>query len=202
MRLTLLSLTSVFLLAAVACNEQASSSSTAQAETPPEPAAEAEPATEEEPAESKPRATASAAAKPDTEQPEVAAKQPAPAPSPEATTQPKPAANKPAPAKKPQGPVVGETSQVAAAAQADPGYKCNEKYPTKFVTAGGSNVSYPTPKPKGGCSGDSAVVQVPFVPTAAGAGAVAGTLQYSICTAEKCVIKKKPMSVAFTAHAK
>jgi len=117
-----------------------------------------------------------------------------------AGTTPKPASE---PEKKgPTGPTVGKTSTVVASVKADPGYKCNDAYPHKFVTAGGSNVKYPDPKPKGGCAGKHAIsVPVPYIPTAAGSGSVSGTLRYGICDEAKtnCRVVKKQMSLPFTA---
>jgi hypothetical protein len=110
----------------------------------------------------------------------------------------------PKPETKPTGPVVGKPWQVVASVAADPGYKCNEKYRHKFVTSGGTNVTYPTPKPFGSCAGKRAIaVNVPFVPTAAGPGTVSGTLRYGICDDAKtnCRIVKKPMTLAFKAAA-
>jgi len=105
---------------------------------------------------------------------------------------------------KPTGPVVGKQASVTASAQADPGYHCNEAYPHKFVTKGGSNVSYPVERPKGACAGDTTVaVSVPYIPQAAGPGTVAGTLRYGICDdgGTNCVIKKRPLTLSFTASA-
>jgi len=102
----------------------------------------------------------------------------------------------------PTGPTVGKTSTVVASAKAEAGYHCNDAYPHKFVTAGGSNVKYPDPKPKGGCAGKDAIaVSVPYIPTAAGAGSVSGTLKYGICDEAKtnCRIVKKQLTLPFTA---
>jgi nicotinate-nucleotide--dimethylbenzimidazole phosphoribosyltransferase len=107
------------------------------------------------------------------------------------------------PAEKPKGPVVGQPSQLTASAAADPGYKCNDAYPHKFITSGGSNVTYPDPKPRGACAGKKGVaVSVPFVPTAAGPGSIAGELRYGICDegGTNCVVKKKQVTLSFTAN--
>ena len=93
---------------------------------------------------------------------------------------------------------------MVASIAADPGYKCNDAYPHKFVTSGGTHVTYPNPKPTGACSGKRAIaVSVPFVPTAAGPGSVSGTLRYGICDDAKtnCRIVKKAMTLPFTAAA-
>lgn len=88
-----------------------------------------------------------------------------------------------------------------ASAQADAGYHCNEDYPNKFTTTGGTNVTYPDPKPRGACAGDRVVVTIPIVPTAAGPGTVVGTLSYGICDDKKtsCLMKKKDVTLAFDA---
>lgn len=90
---------------------------------------------------------------------------------------------------------------MVASADADPGYHCNSDYPNKFTTSGGTNVTYPDPKPRGSCAGNKVVVSVPIVPTAAGPGTVVGTLSYGICDDSKtsCLMKKKEVTLSFVA---
>jgi len=120
-----------------------------------------------------------------------------------AATKPEPSASAVAttgtgPAK---GPTAGKPWQVVASADADAGYHCNAEYPSKFTTTGGTNVTYPDPKPRGSCAGNRVVVSIPIVPTAAGPGTVVGTLAYGICDDSKtnCQTKKKEMTLTFTA---
>lgn len=100
-----------------------------------------------------------------------------------------------------KGPQAGKPWQVVASAEAESGYHCNSEYPNKFRTSGGTNVTYPDPNPKGGCAGNSVVVSIPIVPTAAGPGTVTGTLSYGICDDSKtnCKTLKKEMTLSFTA---
>lgn len=101
----------------------------------------------------------------------------------------------------PKGPTAGKPWQLVASADADAGYHCNSDYPNMFRTSGGTNVTYPDPKPKGGCAGNRVVVNIPIVPTAAGPGTVVGTLSYGICDDSKtnCQTKKKEVTLTFTA---
>lgn len=103
----------------------------------------------------------------------------------------------------PTGPVVGKPWQLSTAVQADPGYKCNDEYPHKFTTSGGTNVSYPDPKPRGACAGKGVAVTIPFIPTAAGPGTIKGTFSYGICDEKKtsCLMKKQEISLPFVATA-
>lgn len=109
----------------------------------------------------------------------------------------------PAVAAQPTGPVVGKPWQLSTAVQADPGYKCNDEYPHKFTTSGGTNVSYPDPKPRGACAGKGVAVTIPFIPTAAGPGTIKGTFSYGICDEKKtsCLMKKQEISLPFVATA-
>jgi hypothetical protein len=109
----------------------------------------------------------------------------------------------PAVAAAPTGPVVGKPWQLSTAVQADPGYKCNDEYPHKFTTSGGTNVSYPDPKPRGACAGKGVAVTIPFIPTAAGPGTIKGTFSYGICDEKKtsCLMKKQEITLPFVAAA-
>lgn len=163
--------------------------------------------------EAPPRASApSPAPAPSLAPPEPEASTPASSPSaragsPErgATAKPiassPPAPSAPAAADPPRGPVAGKPWQLVASADADAGYHCNADYPNKLTTTGGTNVTYPDPKPRGACVGNRVVVNVPIVPTAAGPGTVVGTLSYGICDDAKtsCLIRKKDVSIAFVA---
>jgi hypothetical protein len=108
-----------------------------------------------------------------------------------------------APAAAPTGPVAGKPWQISTAVQADPGYKCNDEYPHKFTTKGGTNVTYPDPKPRGQCAGKGVSVTIPFVPTGAGPGTIVGTFSYGICDEAKtsCLMKKQEVSLPFVAAA-
>jgi hypothetical protein len=189
-------LAGALLLAPLACNEDKGTTPGADVRTPPAASSPVAAASSQAPA-----AAPAPAPAPDTA-PASSTAETAPSSSGAATA--KNAAPKSAPSSAaPTGPVVGETSSVTAAAKVDAPYHCNDKYPTKFVTAGGSNVSYPSEKVAGGCSGESmASVSVPYVPTAAGAGSVRGKLKYGICDKDECKILEKDMTLPFTASAK
>jgi len=99
--------------------------------------------------------------------------------------------------------VVGQQGVVTAVVAAQGDYKCNEKYPFKFKTGGGSGVTYPvaTVRDKS-YSKERTTIAVPFVPTQAGRVTVAGTYYFSVCTEEKCKFGKQAMSLTVNAVAK
>ena len=99
--------------------------------------------------------------------------------------------------------VVGQQGVVSAVLVAKGDYKCNDKYPFKFKTGGGSGVTYPvtTVRDKS-YSKARTTMAVPFVPTQAGKVTVAGTYYFSVCTEEKCKFGKQAMSLTVNAVAK
>lgn len=102
----------------------------------------------------------------------------------------------------PTGPTAGKPWTLSASAAPDAGYKCNDLYPHKFTPSGSTNATV-AGKPRGTCAGKSVAVSIPFTPTSAGAGTVAGTLKYGICATDgtNCVLRSKAISLAFNAAA-
>lgn len=176
--------------AAAAPSAEASTATTAPASTP-EPSSPA-------PSASSPAPGASGAT---TAKPRTAASAAPAAPAPTSERPTASATPTPAPGDPPRGPVAGKPWQLVATAVADPGYQCNSEYPNKFTTTGGTNVTYPDPKPRGACAGNRVSVTIPIVPTAAGPGTVVGTLRYGICDDAKtnCLVRTKAVTLPFTA---
>jgi hypothetical protein len=188
--------------AAAASATSASTASAVAAAPAPSAAPSAEPSAEPSAAQVAEAPSGSAAAAATPAAPGAAATQAkvAAAQAPDATAT---ASAAPAVAAAPTGPVVGKPWQLSTAVQADPGYKCNDEYPHKFTTSGGTNVSYPDPKPRGACAGKGVAVTIPFIPTAAGPGTIKGTFSYGICDEKKtsCLMKKQEISLPFVAAA-
>lgn len=91
----------------------------------------------------------------------------------------------------------GKQGNVTAVLVAKPPYKCNDKYPYKFnLDAPGAGVTYPESTVRGmQVTPKRSTMTIPFVPSQAGKATISGTLSFSICTEERCVIEKRPLSV-------
>lgn len=91
----------------------------------------------------------------------------------------------------------GANASVTAVVDAKPPYKCNTKYPYKLVLdPPGSGVSYPNSAVRGmRVDGKRATMPIPFVATSAGSHTVGGTLSFSTCTEDKCLVDKAHITV-------
>lgn len=91
----------------------------------------------------------------------------------------------------------GKSGSAVVVLSAKAPYKCNEKYPYKFVLeAPGGGISYPSQTVRGmAVSAKSSSMSVPFSATQAGSGTIAGVLHFSVCTADKCLIEKRRLAV-------
>lgn len=208
----------VTLIAAFGCDQNASSSvpardnpaETAAAEAPKPPASIAEPAASEEPA---PVASAAPAdsgepAEPKATDAKTAAVATAKAPD---TTGDKAAPKEPEATKGADVTAAafstwlqssgnyeaGKQGAVTAVLVAKDPYKCNAKYPYKFkLDAPSDGVSYPESTVRGAqVAHKRATMSIPFLPSKAGKATISGQLSFSICTDERCVIEKRPLSV-------
>jgi hypothetical protein len=95
----------------------------------------------------------------------------------------------------------GATSSAVVVLSAKDPYKCNDKYPYKLVLdAPAGGVSYPQPTVRGmSVAEKQSSMSVPFSVAQPGSATVAGTLHFSICTADKCLIEKRKLSVTVQA---
>ncbi len=91
----------------------------------------------------------------------------------------------------------GEPAAVTAVLAARGGFKCNDKYPYKFtLDPAPSGVSYPSTVVSGMAVSDKrSTMSIPFTPTEKGAKTISGTLAFSVCDADKCLIEKQKLSV-------
>jgi hypothetical protein len=91
----------------------------------------------------------------------------------------------------------GASSTVVAVVNAKPPYKCNVQYPYKFVLdAPPPGVSYPSSTVRGmRVDGKHASMPIAFVAADAGSHSVGGTLSFSTCTEDKCLVDKAHLSV-------
>ncbi|MBX3126519.1 MAG: hypothetical protein KF718_07365 [Polyangiaceae bacterium] len=91
----------------------------------------------------------------------------------------------------------GETASATIVLSAKAPFKCNLKYPYKFtLDAPGSGVSYPTAVVRSmSIAEKTSTMSVPFSATQKGKGTVSGTLSFSVCTDDKCLIEKRPLAV-------
>lgn len=92
------------------------------------------------------------------------------------------------------------------------GMKVNEEYPTAFkpgpgTTAdlGGERVALREPSGRTPCPGEPSSAcelrfPLPFTPRGAGEVRIEGTLAFSVCNAEKCLVEKAPLSVVARAR--
>lgn len=90
----------------------------------------------------------------------------------------------------------GEPATVQAVIVPKGGYKCNDEYPFKFKASPGEGVTFPEEVAReASVSPERTTLSIPFVPTKAGEATVSGTLSFSVCSEETCVIKKAPLAV-------
>lgn len=92
----------------------------------------------------------------------------------------------------------GETCTALVTVEAKGGYHINDKYPYRFKVAepAAPGVSYPKPvvgRDEGTFTEKKAVLRVPFVAANAGEAKVGGTLSFSVCSDEKCLIDKQAL---------
>lgn len=92
---------------------------------------------------------------------------------------------------------VGQQGNVTAVLTAKDPYKCNEKYPYKFkLNAPPDGVSYPSETVRSmSVSAKRSTMSIPFTAAKAGKHTISGTLSFSVCTADKCLVEKRPLAV-------
>jgi len=76
-------------------------------------------------------------------------------------------------------------------------YKCNEAYPYKFVVDKSvAGVSFPEGTVRGmQVTPGRSTMAIPFVPQQEGAVSIAGTLHFSVCTEERCLVEQSRLAV-------
>jgi hypothetical protein len=79
------------------------------------------------------------------------------------------------------------------------GYHTNDKYPYKFKTATNPGVSYRAPvftKEDVTLEEHKATMKVDFTPDSAGEKTLAGQFAFSVCSAEKCLVEKRDLTLS------
>jgi hypothetical protein len=104
----------------------------------------------------------------------------------------------------------GEPAEARVRVAARGGYKVNEEYPMSFRPAADASPGFPgervalAARDRTACGGGAGACEVtaplPFVPAAAGEVRLAGTVAFSVCTAERCLIEKVSLAVSATAR--
>lgn len=92
----------------------------------------------------------------------------------------------------------GGPLQVEAVLVAKAPYHCNAEYPHKFkLSAAPAGLSYPEETVRGmKVTPERSVLTIPVNAQSAGRPTVAGTLSFSVCTEERCLVEKRELSVA------
>jgi hypothetical protein len=92
----------------------------------------------------------------------------------------------------------GAPVQLEAVLVAKPPYHCNPEYPHKFkLSAAPAGLSYPEETVRGmKVTPARSVLAIPVNAQSAGKPTVAGTLSFSVCTEERCMVEKRDLSVA------
>jgi hypothetical protein len=91
----------------------------------------------------------------------------------------------------------GKPSYVEAVVVANAPYHCNAEYPHKFkLNAAPPGVTYPEEVVRGmQISAERGVLRIPFSAGQAGAATLSGTLSFSVCTEERCMVEKRELSL-------
>lgn len=91
----------------------------------------------------------------------------------------------------------GSTATVEAVLVAKTGYHCNAEYPHKFkLGAAPAGLSYPEATVKGmQVTAERSVLRIPVVAQTPGKPTVSGTLQFSVCNDERCLVEKRELSL-------
>lgn len=107
---------------------------------------------------------------------------------------------------------VGAESSAALTVKATSGFHVNPEYPVTFKPEGFEAVKFDgervqlSPGTRTPCAEkaeDACTVEfpLPVTPEKAGAGKVAGVFAFSVCSAQKCLIEKVPLTLAITVDA-
>jgi hypothetical protein len=91
----------------------------------------------------------------------------------------------------------GAPATVEAVLVAKPPYHCNAEYPHKFkLGAAPAGLSYPEATVKGmKVTAERSVLSIPVQAQAAGKATVSGTLSFSVCTDERCLVEKRELAL-------
>jgi hypothetical protein len=96
----------------------------------------------------------------------------------------------------------GSAGAVVLSLAAKAPFKCNAQYPYKLaLDAPAPGVSYPSAVVRGmQVDGKHATLLVPFTASRAGSFPIGGTLSFSTCTPERCLVDKAHIAVVVDVH--
>ena len=91
----------------------------------------------------------------------------------------------------------GSAATVEAVLVAKPPYHCNADYPHKFkLAAAPAGISYPETTVKGAkVTAERSVLPIAVQAQSAGKAKVSGTLSFSVCNDERCLVEKRDLSL-------
>jgi hypothetical protein len=91
----------------------------------------------------------------------------------------------------------GAATYVEAVLVAKAPYHCNAEYPHKFkLGAPSPGVSYPEETVRGmQVTAERSVLRIPLQAANAGLAKVSGTLSFSVCTEERCLVEKRDLTL-------
>ena len=91
----------------------------------------------------------------------------------------------------------GGPAKLEAVLVAKPPYHCNAEYPHKFkLGPAPAGLSYPEATVKGmQVTAERSVLAIPVQAQAPGKAKVSGTLSFSVCTEERCLVEKRELSL-------
>jgi hypothetical protein len=92
----------------------------------------------------------------------------------------------------------GAPVQLEAVLVAKPPYHCNPEYPHKFkLNPAPAGLAYPEDTVRGmKVTPERSVLAIPVNAQSAGKPTVSGTLSFSVCTEERCMVEKRDLSVS------
>ncbi|MDQ2645053.1 MAG: hypothetical protein M3020_14645 [Myxococcota bacterium] len=92
----------------------------------------------------------------------------------------------------------GKPGEATITLDAKPPFHVNDKYPYKFKLKETAGLKFPNPvvaKDAAKLEKQRMTMAVGFTPEAAGKHTIAGVLQFSVCTDDKCLIEKRDLSL-------
>jgi hypothetical protein len=91
---------------------------------------------------------------------------------------------------------VGTPSSVKVVLKATSPFHCNDKYPYKFTPTPGAGLTFKEAVARGmNIAPNEATMDVGFTSTQAGKLNLSGELSFSVCTEDRCLVEKQPLSV-------
>lgn len=93
----------------------------------------------------------------------------------------------------------GQAGAVEVVLKAKPPYHCNDKYPYKLKLEVSPGVTFPNPvvtRDAVKVEHMQATMTVPFTPDSPGKKIIAGRYQFSVCSADNCLVDKQDVQLA------